>query len=442
MPKISGKVSKAIKAAVADKTVTKEEWQRRIKPLLEGSKVATPEMRAVLDLWADDRFVIDGPSRGDMRTTLERAGYDIPFLPSGAFPEPGVVGQIVASNVTEVDEDFAALLERSGRSGNKTTVAVLDAGFALDHPALQKAKWTNPDEIPGNDVDDDHDGLVDDVHGWDFAGGDEDPSGNDHGSHVAGIATRGTDRIEAIACRVLDPLDPKKIAAAIDYACDHGARAINLSFVVDSKAAVTAIKAAMERHPTVLFVKSAGNDGQKLEEGKRYGGNFGAKKLFSEKTYLAMSPLPNMIVVAATNARGERAEYSNFGLPYTTVAMRGSGVYSAAAGSGYQARDGTSMATPNVTAVVAKCLTLAPALTPADVRQILLDTADKNDGWKDGCVSGGPVSPSRAMRLAALVGMVRHDGEGPKAAAAKLGLKGKERTELLRLLEGYPAAPA
>lgn len=106
-------------------------------------------------------------------------------------------------------------------------------------------------------------------------------------------------------------------------------------------------------------------------------------------------------------------------------------------GQRYESMDGTSMAAPNVTSVIARCLALAPDLTPAEVRTLLIDCTEKKEAWADLCESGGLVDAARAMRLASLIGMVR-GGEEPRAAATRLQLKGDERKLLLSLLEGYP----
>lgn len=430
------KISDLIKSTVADKNITREEWDK-LKPELADVKKATEEMREVLELWANDEFKDEPGVRSDIRRMLNDAGYNIPY---SAVPKLDGVQEIVDSNVTEVDKDFAVLLAQTGKTEQKTTIAVLDGGFQIDHPAFKDKQWTNPGEVADDNVDNDNNGLVDDVHGWDFAGGDKDVSGGDHGSHVSGIATRGTDRIEEIALRVFDKLEPEKVAAAIDYACEHGAKVVNMSFKVDDKNEVDVIKAAIERHPGVLFVKSAGNDGNKLVEGKSYGGYYGTGKTYSVAEYLPMNDVANMVVVAAADAKGGPAEYTNHGLPYVTVAMRGSEVYSSVPGSRYEAMDGTSMASPNVTAVVAKCLTLAPKLTPYDLRQILMDATDQKPDWKELCVSGGLVNQARATRLAAMVGMTVHEGLDPQAAADKIGLKGEERVNLLLMLKNYPVA--
>ena len=158
-------------------------------------------------------------------------------------------------------------------TGGDVTVAVVDTGVDLAHRDLAPNLWTNPGEIPGNGVDDDGDGIVDDVHGADFVNGDGDPSDdNGHGTHVAGIiAARGGNgvgvaglawRARIMAVKVLGADasgDMATVAAGVRYAVAHGARVVNLSLTgpspgPDLAAAVEAAAAA-----NVLVVAAAGN---------------------------------------------------------------------------------------------------------------------------------------------------------------------------------------
>ena len=128
-------------------------------------------------------------------------------------------------------------------TGGSTVVAVIDTGADLEHPDLRDELWRNPGEIPGNGIDDDGDGFVDDVNGADLVNRDGDPSDdNGHGTHVAGIvAARGDNRIgvTGVAQRarimVLKALgadavgDALTMAEAVRYAVAHGAKVINMS---------------------------------------------------------------------------------------------------------------------------------------------------------------------------------------------------------------------
>jgi len=306
---------------------------------------------------------------------------------------------------------------------------VLNGGFDVTHDELDGKLWTNAGEVAGDGIDNDGNGLVDDVHGWDFAQRDGDVKGLEHGTHVTGIATSGTDRINAITNRVFDDsLDGKEIAEAIDYAAAHGARVMNMSFRVDEAENLKPIVEAMKRHPEVLFVKSAGNDGGDLSK-------------YNPDTYLARQQLPNLAVIAAADPDGKIADYSNRGAPFATHAARGTGVYSSVDGDQYTEMSGTSMAAPAFENAVAKMLLLDDKLTPEQLEGMLADTTDVSPQWKDLTASGGIINAGKAMRLAALTGLVR-GGAGAQKAADQLGLApGAERDQLLALAAKYVPAP-
>ena len=188
-------------------------------------------------------------------------------------------------------------------TGGDVTVAVVDTGVDLAHRDLAPNLWTNPGEVPGNGIDDDGDGIVDDVHGADFVNGDGDPSDdNGHGTHVAGIvAARGNNgvgvaglawRARIMAVKVLGADasgDMATVAAGVRYAVAHGARVINLSLTgpspgPDLAAAVDAAAAA-----NVLVVAAAGNahvDDDVVA------------------TYPADLDAPNLIAVTSSDQRG------------------------------------------------------------------------------------------------------------------------------------------
>src|SRR5207302_9023759 len=155
---------------------------------------------------------------------------------------------------------------------------IVDDGVALDHPDLKANIWVNEQEIAGNGKDDDLDGYVDDVNGWDFVDDDPDPSpaasGTErwHGSHVSGtIGASGDNRIgvagvswkvSLMALRAIGPQGGRTdhLAKAIDFAVEHGARVINASWGGAGNSQVIANAIARANRKGVLFVAAAGND--------------------------------------------------------------------------------------------------------------------------------------------------------------------------------------
>ncbi len=421
----------ALQKALADRKVTADEWSKLIKPEADKTaKEASADARELVAAYADDRYQIDSSARSGMASYLQSRGYDAPSArPAGSAAE--VQKQLIASNVSEADEDFADIAARAGQAKRDVTVAILDSGFDTSHEALDTKLWTNEDEIAGDGIDNDQNGKIDDVHGWDFVDADSDPNSNEssgHGTHTTGIATRGTDHIDAMALRSFSPLSGEKIAQAIDYAAENGARVMNMSFRVDSAADKKAIVEAMKRHPEVLFVKSAGNDGRDIDG-------------YGLDTYLAKTQLPNLAIVVAADADGKRADYSNYGAPWATEGARGTDVMSTVPGGKFTQMSGTSMAAPNVVNVAAKMLIVDSALKPEQLQGMMQDTTDRREDWSKLATSGGLVDAARAYRLAGLTGLVR-GGMAPAQAADKLGLSGAERDMLLALVPKYVAVPS
>ncbi|HYV49077.1 MAG TPA: S8 family serine peptidase [Myxococcaceae bacterium] len=425
------RITDAVKTITADGKVTTDEWMTKLMPELKDlPKRASQDTHALAELFASDQFTLEDGARSGLRGALLDFGYDAPAQrPTGKSPIQ-FLDDLVKSNVGEPDAEFNRLAEATGKNKDEVTIAVLNGGFDVTHDELDGKLWTNAGEVAGDGIDNDGNGLVDDVHGWDFAQRDGDVKGLEHGTHVTGIATSGTDRINSITNRVFDDdLDGKEIAEAIDYAAAHGARVMNMSFRVDEAENLKPIVEAMKRHPEVLFVKSAGNDGRDLSK-------------YNPDTYLARQQLPNLAVIAAADPDGTIADYSNRGAPFATHAARGTGVYSSVDGDQYTEMSGTSMAAPTFENAVAKMLLLDDKLTPEQLKGMLADTTDVSPQWKDLTASGGIINAGKAMQLAALTGLVRGGADAQKAAD-QIGLApGAERDQLLALAAKYAPASA
>ena len=262
--------------------------------------------------------------------------------------------------------------------GAGVIVAVIDSGTTLSHPDLAPNLWRNPGEIPGNGLDDDGNGYIDDVNGVDLttASNDNVPDDQDgHGTHVAGIIAGARNghgivgvayKAKLMTIKVLDANGvgtTEGVAAGIRYATANGARIINMSLNGPSPSAAltAAVNAACEAN--VLLVVSAGN---------------GAQNDDTTSSYPVSIPSPCMIGVASTGPDGgghDLGPSSNYGRFTIALAAPGVEVLSTAMNGGYELRTGTSMAAPHVTGVAALVASVNPDLSAPDLRGKILSSA-------------------------------------------------------------------
>ena len=265
-------------------------------------------------------------------------------------------------------------------------IAVVDSGLYLGHPDLTGKVWANSGEIPGNQIDDDANGKVDDVHGWHFyqqwTPGGYIPAGNaevtddyGHGTHVAGIAAAAANNGIGIAgiswgarvmpVKVLDQYGNgwySDIAAGIVFAADNGAKIINLS-LGGAAASPTLCRAAAYAHQKgALLVAAAGNAGAAV---------------------LYPAACDGVLAVAATDRADQRASFSNYG-SQVDLAAPGVDIYSTWPWlDGYFTMSGTSMAAPHVSGVAALVWSRWSAWTDTEVSRRIMETAVDVDasGW-------------------------------------------------------------
>jgi subtilisin family serine protease len=207
-------------------------------------------------------------------------------------------------------------------------VAVLDSGVDYNHPDLFNNMWTNSGEIAGNGVDDDGNGKIDDVRGWDFVDDDNDPmDSNDHGTHVAGtVAAEGDNGIgitgvswsaQIMPLRFLDAFGSGSVGDgidAIDYAIENGADIINASYGSYTFSAAERDAISRARGAGILFVAAAGNDSWNNDSLTTH--------------YPSSYDLDNIIAVAATDQNDNLASFSNFGATSVDVAAPGTSIFS------------------------------------------------------------------------------------------------------------------
>ena len=321
-------------------------------------------------------------------------------------------GQNVAGVTGAVDADIDAPEAWTRSTGLGQTVAVVDSGITPGHADLQGAIATNPGESGAkatNNVDDDGDGLVDDVHGWDYVQGDNDPTDTfGHGTHVSGILAARKDNGVGIAgvapdaqllpLRVLDATGTgadSDIALAFDFAGDHGIRVVNASITEGFSATV---EAAIARHPNTLYVVAAGNDGADDDSAA------------VARRYPCALPEANVICVGASDPNDARAGFSNVGR--TNVDLFAPGVQIASTyiqapaptcttTPCYVFLDGTSMAAPHLAATLALMRAVNPSLNAAQLKAAVLATVDPKAGLAGLAATGGRLNAANAVAAAA-----------------------------------------
>jgi subtilisin family serine protease len=270
------------------------------------------------------------------------------------------------------------------------TVAVVDSGLDHTHPDLTANIWANPGE-PANGLDDDGNGKVDDVRGWDFAENDAVP--NDlvkHGTHVAGtIGATGNNstgvtgvnwNVRLMAVKVgNDSIQEAAVVAGFQYACAKGAKVVNGSF--GGRAFSQLIFDAITACPTTLFVFAAGNDGTNNDQAP---------------TYPCAYPAENIVCVAATDDADAPTWFTNVGFNSVDLAAPGEGILSAIPGT-YDFYDGTSMASPHVAGAAALVLADRPTLTPLELRRALLLAAEPKPLLAGLVATGARLNVRRAL---------------------------------------------
>lgn len=246
--------------------------------------------------------------------------------------------------------------------GKGTVVAVIDTGVDYTHKDLADNIWVNEGEIPGNGIDDDGNGYVDDVYGVDFVEGDSDPMDeHGHGTHVAGIIAMtpgngggvGVAYGAKIMCvragQANGSFASSDIAKAIKYATDNGADVINMSFGGTGRSYLVE-SALQDAFPSCVLVAAAGNDGLPTNDATLAG------YLLTEDIYPA--GYKYVLGVMATDNNKSLASFSNWDFAEGSsceyeMAAPGVNIYSTLPGNRYACWSGTSMATPNVAAAAA-----------------------------------------------------------------------------------------
>lgn len=293
----------------------------------------------------------------------------------------------------------------------KVVVAVVDTGVDYTHPDLAGNIWTNSGEIAGDGIDNDGNGFIDDVYGWNFydnnnqvysldrSAKEEEGYYDDHGTHCAGtiIAEKnnGTGiagvasglNVEVMTVKALGGKDgteradgnTSSVLEAIRYAEKMGADICNLSvggYVQDQKLS------QIIKESEMLFVCACGNDGRNID-------------LYP--VWPAALTYENVVSVADLTPRGTLSPYSNYGVNTVTLAAPGTRIASTSVNGEYIYLSGTSMAAPGVTGIAAMLYAYHPGLTADIAKQILVNSVTKMESLTDKVYSGGMVNAYQAL---------------------------------------------
>jgi len=340
----------------------------------------------------------------------------LPFADSATgVPTAGVIG-------ADIDAEQAWNITTGS---DRVVIAVIDTGFDVNHPDLAGNLWTNPLEIPGNNVDDDGNGFIDDVNGWDFASNDaagqdnnpDDPVTQGHGTAVSGvIGAIGGNGLGVAGVMWNVSILPIKIfpnqggastfsiISAQEYITmlrrDFGVNIVasNNSYGIllpdtgqqFNDAEEIAIQNAT--NAGILFIAAAGNDAND-NDGPRV-------------AYPASYPNPRIISAAATNNRDRLASFSNWGVTRVDVGAPGEQIRTTQVGGGYQYINGTSFASPYTAGVIGLLASVNRYATPEQLRDALFMGVDRLASLDGLVATGGRINAYRSLQLVQVPGPV------------------------------------
>lgn len=334
---------------------------------------------------------------------------DLKNFSATSFNDPKVKNIWSFNNASKNGVSVDAAYRVHGNSATETiTVAIVDSGLDVNHEDIKDVVWVNKNEIPGNKIDDDQNGYIDDVNGINTLVRDSQgrATGNNmdthsHGTHVAGtIGAKQNNQIgiAGIASNVKlmgirtvpnngDETDVN-VAESFIYAAKNGAKLINCSFGKSSNEGKNLIpdtlKFIHEKYG-VLVIAAAGNDSSDIDR---------------RPTYPASHTNENLLIIASTESGGRLSSFSNFGAVSVDVAAPGSSIYSTTPSNSYSSMSGTSMASPTTTGVAAEVLSQYPNLSALQLKQVLINSVTKIDRFKGRMVAEGRIDLLKALDLA------------------------------------------
>ena len=319
-------------------------------------------------------------------------------VPGVVFSEPNAKVKAVArpndSRLSELWGLFAIKADEvwsSQQGTGATTVAVVDSGIDINHEDLKANLWTNSAEIPNNGLDDDFNGFVDDIHGWDFIDNDNSPNDeHGHGTHCAGvIGARGNNSIGVTGVAWNTKIMPIKVLSGngagdtysvfngLLYAIANGAKVLSNSYTSASPSVLLANAIRFANDSDRLFVASAGND----SAGKA-----------SYPAYYT-NAFTNMLSVTSSQSNGSLSPFSNVG-DGVDIAAPGSKILSTMNNNLYAVLSGTSMSAPFVAGTAALLWDSFPSKSMNEIRKEILNGSDYKTAYV------GKVEGARHLNIA------------------------------------------
>eukprot|EP00922_Rhytidocystis_sp_ex-Travisia-forbesii_P001797 GHVS01002528.1.p1 GENE.GHVS01002528.1~~GHVS01002528.1.p1 ORF type:complete len:901 (-),score=188.66 GHVS01002528.1:570-3272(-) len=299
-----------------------------------------------------------------------------------------------ASSAWALSYDASTGKRKLGRSG--LLIGHIDTGCDVNHPDLINSIWTNPGEIAGNGIDDDGNGYVDDIHGWNFDGDNADVTDeHGHGTHTAGIVGAEANNNKGISGLIWDAKmiilkfknNVSDAVQAIEYCLTMGIRVSTNSWGFNTP--VESLKLVLQRANDMkhLFVCAVDNKGRDNTWFNDFPPNY---------------PFPNMIRVASINSNADLDVTSDFSKTKVDIAAPGKGIISsvprAIYGSDYAMKDGTSMATPLVAGLVGLLLSADPNLDIYRARSIIMSTVTPLTAIESRILTGGIINCENAIK--------------------------------------------
>ena len=286
------------------------------------------------------------------------------------------------------------------------TVGVMDSGIQTNHEDLIDNIWVNTGEIVGDGIDNDGNGYIDDIYGWNFGDSNGDVSYvSNHGVHVAGIVSAVTDNSKGVASvarnakiasiKIFNSSGKSTLSyiiEGINYAKKNDINIINCSFggAGWGSTSVSIVKSAIEAVPDIFFVIAAGNIATSTPQ--------------PDNDQTAVYPsqltkdLDNVISVANTTSSDELSSTSHYGATSVDIAAPGTGIYSTIPTSSYGTMSGTSMATPMVASAVAVMRAVNPNISAKEIKETLCSSSDKLSALTGKVISGGRLNAYNAVK--------------------------------------------